>query len=307
LSATDRADRRASDRPTRQERIPLGILYMVCATVVFACSSAASKWLVTYYPPGEVLFSRNFISLAVCSAVILPRTGLAVFRTNKLRGHMARGVSQSCSQMFLIIAFSMMPLGSAVAINFSAPLFATLASILLLKEPVRPVRWVALGVGFLGVLLVAQPGPNSLQIGSLFALCNAILYGTVTAGVRGMTSTESTETLTMYQMLLLTVAFTLVLPFGVIMPSFQDGMIMLVNGLANAIGQYWWTRSLHLAPTSAVAPFQYLTLVWSLLLGLAVWGDLPTIHLLIGSAIVVASGLFLLWREATPRQPGQVK
>lgn len=305
MSAADRADRAASDRPTRQERVPLGILFMVCATVVFAASSAASKWLVTYYPPGEVLFSRNFISLVVCSAVILPRSGFAVFRTHKLRGHIARGVSQSCSQMFLIIAFSMMPLGSAVAINFSAPLFATLASILLLKEPVRPVRWMALGVGFLGVLLVAKPGPNTLQIGSLFALCNAILYGTVTAGVRGMTSTESTETLTIYQMALLTAAFTLALPFGSIMPSLADAMIMLVNGLCNAIGQYWWTRSLHLAPTSAVAPFQYLSLVWSLLLGFAIWGDLPTVHLLIGSAIVVASGLFLLWREAKPRRPAK--
>jgi drug/metabolite transporter (DMT)-like permease len=76
---------------------------------------------------------------------------------------------------------------------------------------------------------------------------------------------------------------------------------MVLNGVANAIGQYWWTRALHLAPTSAVAPFQYLSLVWALLLGLIIWGDLPTIHLLIGSAIVVTSGLFLLWRESTPR------
>jgi drug/metabolite transporter (DMT)-like permease len=298
---TANADRTASDRPTREERIPRGILYMVCATAVFAGSSAATKWLVGTYPPGEVLFSRNFISLVVCSAVVLPQAGLSVFRTSKLRGHLTRGISQSCSQMFLVIAFSMMPLGSAVAINFSAPLFATLASILLLKEPVRAVRWVALGIGFLGVLLVAQPGPNTFQIGSLFALCNAILYGTVTAGVRGMTSTESTQTLTMYQMVILTLAFTVTLPFGAITPSFPDAMIMLVNGLSNAAGQYWWTRSLHLAPTSAVAPFQYLSLVWSLMLGFAIWGELPTIHLLTGSAIVVGSGLFLLWRESAAR------
>ena len=131
----------------------------------------------------------------------------------------------------------------------------------------RPARWAALGIGFLGVLLVAQPGPNTLQTGSLFALGNAILFGTVTAGVRGMTSTESTETLTMYQMVLLTSVFTLLLPFGVVTPSFGDGVIMVLNGVANAIGQYWWTRALHLAPTSAVAPFQYLSLVWALVLG----------------------------------------
>jgi drug/metabolite transporter (DMT)-like permease len=292
--------------PTRQERIPLGILYMVSASILFAGSSAVSKWLVATYPPGEILFGRNLVSLMFCAALILPQTGLAVFRTNRLRSHAARSVSQATSQTFLLIAFSMMPLASATAINFSAPLFATLASILLLKERVRPARWVALGVGFLGVLLVAQPGPNTIQTGSLFALGNAILFGTVTAGVRGMTATESTETLTMYQMVLLTSFFTLLLPFGVVTPSFADGVIMVLNGVANAIGQYWWTRALHLAPTSAVAPFQYLSLVWALVLGFAVWGDLPTIHLLIGSAIVVASGLFLLWRESTPRpQPSK--
>jgi drug/metabolite transporter (DMT)-like permease len=292
--------------PTRQERIPLGILYMVSASILFAGSSAVSKWLVATYPPGEILFGRNLVSLMFCAALILPQTGLAVFRTNRLRSHAARSISQATSQTFLLIAFSMMPLASATAINFSAPLFATLASILLLKERVRPARWVALGVGFLGVLLVAQPGPNTIQTGSLFALGNAILFGTVTAGVRGMTATESTETLTMYQMVMLTSFFTLLLPFGVVTPSFADGVIMVLNGVANAIGQYWWTRALHLAPTSAVAPFQYLSLVWALVLGFAVWGDLPTIHLLIGSAIVVASGLFLLWRESTPRpQPSK--
>lgn len=301
MTATDSADRPATDRPTRQERIPLGILYMVSATAVFAASSAASKWLVGSYPAGEVLFSRSFISLIACAAVVLPQTGLNVFRTRRLRSHLVRGISQSCSQTFLMIAFSMMPLGSAVAINFSAPLFATLASILLLKESVRPVRWAALGIGFLGVLLVAQPGPNTLQLGSLFALGNAVLYGTVTAGVRGMTATESTETLTMYQMVVLTLVFALLLPLGVVMPTPGDAAIMLLNGICNAIGQYWWTRALHLAPTSAVAPFQYLSLVWALVLGLLIWGDVPTIHLLIGSAIVVASGLFLLWRESTPR------
>src|SRR6195256_4021982 len=110
-----------------------------------------------------------------------------------------RGISQASSQAFLIIAFSLMPLASAVAINFSAPLFATVASIVFLKETVGPVRWGALIIGFLGVLLVTTPGVDTFQTGSLFALANAILFGTVTVGVRGMTATESTETLTMYQ------------------------------------------------------------------------------------------------------------
>jgi drug/metabolite transporter (DMT)-like permease len=287
-------------RGIRQERIPLGILYMLVATIVFAGSSALSKWLVATYPIGETLFVRAATALIGSSLVILPATGLAVFRTKRLRDHMVRGISQSCSQTFLMIAFSLMPLASAVAINFSAPLFATVASIVFLKETVGPVRWGALIIGFLGVLLVTSPGIDTFQAGSLFALANAILFGTVTVGVRGMTATETTETLTMYQMVLTTV-FAMALPLGWVTPTLFDWGAMVVNGLGNALGQYLWTRALHLAPTSAVVPFNYFSLVWAIVLGFLVWGDIPSPALLVGSGIVVASGMFLLWHESRGR------
>src|SRR5205814_908674 len=137
-------------------------------------------------------------SLVALGLFILPGTGLAVFHTRRPGAHVMRGVSQATSQTLLVIAFSLMPLASATAINFSAPLFATLAPILFLRERVGAAR----------------------------------------------------------------------------------------------------RRSLHLAPTAAVAPFQYLSLVWALIIGIAVWGDVPTASLLIGSAIVVGSGIFLFWRES---------
>ena len=248
---------------------------------------------------GAVL--RAASGLVGTSLVILPATGLAVFRTRRLRDHMVRGVSQSCSQTFLVIAFSLMPLASAVAINFSAPLFATIAAIVFLKETVGPVRWGALIIGFLGVLLVTSPGVDTFQAGSLFALANAILFGTVTVGVRGMTATETAETLTMYQMVVLIAVFTLSLPLGWVTPTAADWGAMVVNGLGNALGQYLWTRALHLAPTSAVVPFNYFSLVWAIILGFLVWGDIPSAALLAGSAIVVASGMFLLWHESRGR------
>jgi drug/metabolite transporter (DMT)-like permease len=282
----------------RREHVPLGILYMVGATLVFSASSACSKWLVATYPVGEVLFTRSVVSLLTLALFILPTTGIAVFRTDRLRHHVARSFSQFVSQSCLLIAFSLMPLAGAIAINFSAPLFATLVSIVLLKEKVGLARWSALLVGFIGVLVVTNPGAGTFQIGALFALTNAVLYGTVTAAVRGMTATESAATLTLYQLLLITGFFALVAPFGFIMPSLDHWGLIVFNGVANAVGQYWWTKSLHLGPASAIAPFFYLSLVWAVAIGFLVWGDVPTIGLLIGSAIVVASGLFLLWREA---------
>jgi drug/metabolite transporter (DMT)-like permease len=163
-------------------------------------------------------------------------------------------------------------------------------------------RWAALLVGFCGVLIVTNPGADTFQIGALFALGNAVLYGSVTAAVRGMTATESAETLTLYQLTLLTAFFALLLPLGWSNPTPVDAAWIVFNGASNAVGQYWWTRALHLAPASAVAPFYYLSLIWASILGFAVWGEIPTISLIVGSAVVVASGLFLIWRESNARQ-----
>jgi drug/metabolite transporter (DMT)-like permease len=190
-----------------------------------------------------------------------------------------------------------MPLAGAIAINFSAPLFAALVSIIFLKERAGPVRWAALLIGFLGVLIVTNPGADSLQIGALFALANAVMYGSVTVAVRGMSKTESANTLLMWQ--LLTVAFfhTFLLFFGFKWPTPADTVLLVGSGFANVIAQYCWTRALHMAPTTAVSPFYYFLLVWALLIDFLVWHEVPTLPLLAGSAIVVASGLFLLRHE----------
>jgi len=270
---------------------------MIASGAVFNCANAASKWLVASYPIGEVLFSRSLVALLTMALFILPAAGWTVFRTQRLRAHAMRATSQVGSQTMLLIAFSLMPLAGATAIMFSSPIFSTLASAYFLRERVGPARWGVLLIGFLGVLVIANPGADSFQIGALFALGNAVLFGTVVAGVRGMSATESTETLIMDQLTLLTAAYALALPFGFIMPAGFDALVMIGSGVGNGAAQYLWTRAIHLAPTSAVVPFQYLQLVWAMLLGFAIWGDLPTAALLIGSAIVIGSGMFLFWHE----------
>ncbi len=299
---SDSVDQHLPSARARADRIPLGILYMLATTVMFAVSSALSKWQVASYSFAEVLFLRAFGSLVICAALILPRTGLHVFRTARLRDHAGRSATQAVAQSLILIAISLMPLAGAIAINFSAPLFATLFAALWLKEKVGAARCGALVVGFGGVLLVASPGADSFRLGAMFALANAVLYGSVTAAVRGMTMTESTETLTMYQMVFLTFFFALPLPFAFNRPSGIDAVVMLVSGVLNGFGQYWWTRALSLAPPAAVGPFYYFSLVWAMILGFLFWGDMPTLGLLAGSAIVVGSGLFLLWRE-TGKKP----
>jgi drug/metabolite transporter (DMT)-like permease len=286
----------------RTDNVPSGIVSMIVATMLFASASAASKWLVGIYPVGEVLFLRSFASFIAGAAVMLPVTGLSVFATRRPRDHIARGLSQSISQLCLLIAFSLMPLAGAVAINFSAPLFAALVSIVWLKERAGYVRASALVIGFVGVLIVTNPGANSLTLGALFALINAVMYGTVTAAVRGMTRTESANTLVMWQLTVLVFAHSFLLFFGWRWPTPLDAAMLFGTGFINALGQWFWTKALHLAPAPAVTPFYYLTLVWAVAIGFFVWGDVPTISLLIGSSIVVATGLSLFLREARLQQ-----
>jgi drug/metabolite transporter (DMT)-like permease len=297
VSSTE-ASRSAVIPAKRVDNAPLGIVFMIAATVLFAGTAALAKMMAATYPVGEVLFFRSFSSLAACAVFVLPFTGFSVFLTKRPRDHFIRGVSQSISQTFTVLAVSMMPLAGAIAINFSAPLWSALLSVLWLRERAGPARWTALFVGFVGVLIVTHPGVDSLQVGALYALGNAILYGSVTVAVRGMTATESTSTLLMWQMVTISVLHSLLLLFGFHLPTIPDAAMLILSGVANAIGQFFWTRALVLAPATAVSPFYYLMLVWALVLGYLIWGDVPTLGLLIGSSIVVACGLFLLWHEA---------
>jgi drug/metabolite transporter (DMT)-like permease len=296
LTAAGGIDRKQGK--TRSDDVPRGIVCMVIATILFSGASAVSKWLVGVYPVGEVLCLRSFASLIAGAAVILPVSGLSAFATHRPRAHLARGLSQAISQLCLLLAFSLMPLAGAVAINFSAPLFAALVSIVWLKEPAGFARGAALVIGFVGVLIVTNPGSNSLTLGALFALTNAVMYGTVTVAVRGMTRTESANTLVIWQLAVLAFFHSFLLLFGWRSPSAIDAAMLFGTGFTNAIGQWFWTKALHLAPAPAVTPFYYLMLVWALMFGFFIWGDIPSASLLVGSAIVVMTGLFLFLREA---------
>jgi drug/metabolite transporter (DMT)-like permease len=124
---------------------------------------------------------------------------------------------------------------------------------------------------------------------------------TVAIAIRRMSATEATETLAIYQMTIITLCTVCLLPLGFTWPAWPDFAALVIAGLGNGLGQYWWTRSLSLAPPSAVVPFNYLSLLWATLLGYSIWGDVPNAALAVGSAVLVASGLYILWRETLRR------
>src|SRR3954449_12236661 len=165
----------ATEPAARRNQIPRGIAYMVASTVMFAGGNAVVKWQLETYPLGEVAFCRTLFAFLTVAMIVLPRAGMAVLRTRRYREHLQRGLSQFGSMLCWFLAVSVLSLGAATAIGFAAPLFTTLLSIVILKEKVGVHRWSALIVGFVGVLIVTQPGPGTLTYGALFALGNALL------------------------------------------------------------------------------------------------------------------------------------
>jgi drug/metabolite transporter (DMT)-like permease len=286
----------------RRDQITRGIAFMVAASLMFSITNAMVKWEVDLYPIGEVAFVRTIFGFTTLCVMILPRTGLEAFRTRRPFAHAKRAASQFTSMLCMMGALSLMPLADATAIGFTAPLFTTLLSIVILKDRVGIHRWSALVVGFVGVLLITRPGHGGFQIGAAYALLNAVMISTVAIAIRRMSMTESTETLTLCQMGLITLFSFALLPFGWTSPAWADLALLAVAGVGNGIAQFWWTKALHIAPPSAVVPFQYLSLVWTGSIGFAVWGDLPTGSVVAGAVIVVASGLYILWRETVRRR-----
>lgn len=295
-------DARPAEAARPADNVPRGIALMIGATVLLTLSNAFSKHLVAHYPVGEVMFLRSSIAFGLVCAFLLPATGLGVFRTKRPGTHLGRGLSQAISQTLTVLALGLMPLAGVTAIGFSAPLFAAVVAILWHKEASDPVRWGVLLVGFLGVLVVTNPGADSLQVGALFALGNAVMYGTVTVAVRGMAKTEKASTLLIWQMAVMAAAHSLLLVFGFRWPTGADAVLFGLLGASNVGAQYLWTRALASAPATAVSPFYYLMLVWGMGLGYLAFGEVPNAHLVVGGVIVVAAGALLLWHETVMRR-----
>ena len=296
---SDSADELQPTAYRRTDHVPLGILLMLGATVLYACSTAISKWQVTHYPFAEVLFIRSAVSLITCGVADPAVDGpCRVPHQSPARSRGARRCADRGAELHPHCAQPDADRRRHGDQFFGTALCHAVCGAVAEGKSGRGAR------GGAARRLCRRaagrfPGADSFRVGALFAIANAILYGSVTAAVRGMSVTETPQTLTMYQMLFMTCFFAVGLAiFGVILPTGEDALAMIAGGVCNGVGQYWWTRSLSLAPPAAVGPFYYFTLVWAMILGFAFWGDVPAATLLAGSAIVAGSGLFLLWREA---------
>jgi drug/metabolite transporter (DMT)-like permease len=287
------------------DEIGRGIALACASVLVFSGVNALAKWQSASYPISEIVFFRSLFAL-VPVLLLGARHGVEpMVKTNAPRAHLVRSFTWFVSVYCTFASYHLLPMADAAAISFSAPLFLTALSAVVLRERVGRHRWTAVAAGFLGVLVMVRPGLGMFQWGALFALGNAVCFALGSLAVRQMASTERGATIVFYTMLLATVLSGLTLPFLWVTPEPRDLAVMVAMGLLGGVGQLLIVAAFFRAPASAVAPWSYSTMLWAALFGWLFWGELPDGPLLVGAAIVVGSGLYLVERERRLRtSPG---
>ena len=288
--------------PLRIDNIRLGILYMVASVFLFSIQNAIGKWLAQTYPIPMLVFFRSFVALLPSFVLVYRAGGLSVMRTNRMAGQFGRAVIWGGSNVASFIGYHLLPLADAIALTFAAPLFLTALSYPIIKERVSRERWIAVSVGFLGVLVMARPSgaENALGVAGAVgcAVCNAI--GTLT--VRDLCRTEHSASIVTWTAIFMTLMALPPLPFFWKTPTLPDLALFCSIGLIGGVSQYWTTLALSYAPAAAVSPFNYTALIWGSIIGLVVWGDWPTPPIIIGAAIVTLTGIYLLRAENRQRR-----
>jgi len=287
----------ASARP-RQNRL-LGIALRAAAASCFGCMGGAIK---LGYQAGATTVELGFYRFAFGLAPLLLWIGLSgnrgVWRTQRPLAHVSRAALGLATMMMTFSALAYLPLAEATTIAFAAPLFAVILSATLLKEPVGRHRWSAVGIGFVGVIVVMQPhGESFPAIGLALAIAAALGVGAVTITLRQIGRTEGTQTIVLWFTLLSLLGLGALMPFYAHAHEARAWLILVALGLFGGLGQLLMTASLRFAPVSAVVPFDYVQLLWAVLLGYLFFADRPAATTAAGAAIIVASGLYTVYRE----------
>lgn len=283
------------------DNVRLGILSMLAGIALMAVMNALSKVLADGYPLAEVTFFRNLFGLLPAVAMVAAAGGRRALCTTNLRGHIGRAVVGLISMVLLFWSYRLMPLADAVAISYSAPLFLTALSVPLLGERVGPYRWGAVAVGFVGVLVIVQPGEGTFGQSAPVAIAAAVAYALAQITLRQLGRTEAPVTTVFYFTAFATALCALALPFAWVTPSLADFGLMALMGLAGGGSQYFITRAYALAPGAVVSPFSYSGILWATLFGWMLWGDTPVAHVVVGTLVLIASGLLILIRETRRR------
>ena len=289
----------------QQSRPLLGIALKIVSTLAFTAMATLIKLLSDRYPIGELTFFRSGLALIPVLIWAGWRGQLpGAFYTTRFRQHATRSVSGTVAMFCGFTALSMLPIADATAIGYATPLVTVIFAVLLLGETVRLYRWSAVVVGLIGVIIIltdyldpAAAGPERSLVGAAFAVAGATAGAFAQVQVRALTRYEGAATIVIYFSVTAALLSLATLPFGWAMPDAADAALLVLAGTFGGIGQVLLTQSFRFGEASIIAPFDYTSMIWALIVSVAIFGTWPSAVVLAGTAVVVAAGLFVIYRE----------
>lgn len=274
------------------------IAYKLASALLLACMFALIKSLGSRYPIGEIVFARSGFALLPIVLVLHTRRRWSALRTSRPLAHLRRSVAGVASLFLSFGAVSLLPLSTATALTYSAPLFITLLSIVLLGEQVSPGRWVAVLIGFVGMLMVIQPDLEAgMPLGKVLGVLAAVATAVALVAIRQMAASESALAIAFYFTLFGTVVGAATLPLQIVVPDAADALRLVSVGVLGGTAQLLLTMAYRLAPASVLAPYEYATLVGAILVGFIVWGEMPGPVEWLGIGVIVGANVGMTAHE----------
>ena len=274
----------------------LGFLYMFLSVCAFSIMDLIVKWS-EHYPLGEVLFFRGFFGL-LFYFFIIPRERFKDFYYTKRAGlHFLRCIFGLIALLAIFIALRNLPLATVVSISFAAPIFTTIFSIFFLSEKVGLFRWLAVLVGFIGIIIITEPGFSSLNIYYVYPIIFCLGLSYVAIAIRQLSTTEPVWLISLNFSAAITLVSIFTIPFGWIMPNIKDLVLLSFIGIFGGVANLWLSQSYKFSEVSLVTPLKYLALVFAIIFGFFIWDEIPTFKTLTGALLVIIASVIIFRRE----------
>ena len=280
-----------------------GILLMCAGVSTFPFMNVAVKLLAVHYPAAQITWARFTGHLIVMLVVFLPQHRWGLLRSRRPAVQIGRSVLMLASNLIFVVAIGRVPLATASAIGFSAPLIVTALSVPLLHEQVGWRRWSAVVVGFAGTLMVIRPGSGFHEPAVLLLLVSSFAYALYMIATRLAGRYDSAATGIIFAALFGSLGMSLAMPFVFVMPrSILDGLLFSSLGLLGGFGHYLVIRAFQLGPAAVIAPLGYVELVGTVILGYVVFGNFPDLWTWAGAGVIITSGIYIALRERRRRE-----
>ena len=274
----------------------LGFLYMFLSICAFSVMDIIVKWSHNY-PVGEVLFFRGFCGMITIFFIIPRDRYLNFYKTNRPFLHLKRCVSGLIAIVAIFIALRKLPLATVVSITFAAPIFTTIMSIFFLSEKVGFYRWLAVIVGFIGILIISEPGFDSLNIYYIYPVIFCLGLSYVAIAIKQLSSTEPVWLIGLYFSFSILVMSLFTIPQGWIFPNLKDLFLLSMVGILGGLANLWLTQSYKYSDVSLVTPLKYLALLFAIFFGYIFWSEIPSSKTLFGATLVIISSIIIFRRE----------